>query len=127
MSRTTPLTFCAGTPIAGTCAQSFLPTVMKGRLMRYSLAIAFLVGGCGGSPTQHPPAAPVTLATGDEHAAPLAITTFRDDVYWVDTQFGNFAEDVHQGKVMRVPKAGGTTETLASGQTLPWAILVDDS
>ncbi len=71
---------------------------------------------------------PITLASGQ--SAPQGIAVDETNVYWTDYGpyegdggVGGFKEN--EGKVMKVPKDGGTPVTLASGQTTPWGIAVD--
>lgn len=59
-------------------------------------------------------AGPTQLASSDE---PWGIAVHAGTVYWVDAS----------GTVMSVPAGGGTAVTLASGQSRPSSIAVDDS
>lgn len=61
----------------------------------------------------------VTLATVDTMTSPFAMTIDGANVYW--TSHGS---DTNTGSVMKVPLAGGTITTLASGYDLPSAIAV---
>lgn len=57
---------------------------------------------------------PVVLA--DQQSGPLAVAQFGLHVYWTNNV---------SGTIMRVPKVGGTVETLATGQGAPAGMAVD--
>jgi len=69
-----------------------------------------------------------TLATGNFDVLALDSTT----IYWLDIDYGSCPSDAGSctpttGKVMSVPKVGGATTTLVTGQMNPAGIAVDDA
>jgi hypothetical protein len=78
-----------------------------------------------GPPVPFHPRAPTTLATGGGVGG-LAVD--ETSIYWTDCgqcASGTGITVTNNSKVMKVPVTGGTPTTLATGQTLPGAIVVD--
>jgi hypothetical protein len=63
----------------------------------------------------------VTIVSGDMSRYPDAIALDAGSIYWTNSGSGLVAN----GTIMKMPMAGGSPQTLATGQSLPMGIAVD--